>query len=575
MEINLSLNSFGIKNFRGIGEQGIYLTHIKKINLFIGKNNSGKSNILKFINQLSQAKGDFQNFPQTIENRHKRTDIPTSIFFNIPLTELNFPKDYVYATQHYQNMRIKYVDDLVSDRLYLEYFISKKQLTFSKEFDSMVAAATNNLSNHFNYSSRSNDARPETNSFFKRIVEGQLLSFFKDIIYIPDFRFIKEGVNIAETNSEINGSNIISQMFVMQNPTIGQEEKRKQFLQIRDTIRELLGLQNLEIEIPHTKDHIILEIEGNRLTLEYFGTGIHELVILCCALIIHNNHIVCLEEPEIHLHPELQKKFFEFLLTTKNRYFITTHSNSFLDYSNNDNVAIYHVINQSGKSQITYCNTNKHSYEILNDLGYQASDLLHANGIIWVEGPSDRTFIKKWINLKNATLKEGIHYSIMFYGGKILSHFSGDTEYVGEDLISLFKFNRNAFVIIDSDIAGSRSRINKTKQRINSEIGENHCWITKGKEIENYLNENTIKKWLKTKYGKDVKIVFKQDNILGNILEKKTINIKYSKAKAIYSKEIVEFIELDDLKILDLEKNINLLVRAIERWNKKEVLRNS
>lgn len=31
--------------------------------------------------------------------------------------------------------------------------------------------------------------------------------------------------------------------------------------------------------------------------------------------------------------------------------------------------------------------------DALDDLGVKASDLLQANGIIWVEGPSDRAYI--------------------------------------------------------------------------------------------------------------------------------------------------------------------------------------
>ena len=33
---------------------------------------------------------------------------------------------------------------------------------------------------------------------------------------------------------------------------------------------------------------------------------------------------------------------------------------------------------------------------MLNDLDVRASDLLQSNGIIWVEGPSDRIYIKRW-----------------------------------------------------------------------------------------------------------------------------------------------------------------------------------
>ncbi len=32
---------------------------------------------------------------------------------------------------------------------------------------------------------------------------------------------------------------------------------------------------------------------------------------------------------------------------------------------------------------------------ILSDIGFKASDILQANGVIWVEGPSDRIYINR------------------------------------------------------------------------------------------------------------------------------------------------------------------------------------
>ena len=63
---------------------------------------------------------------------------------------------------------------------------------------------------------------------------------------------------------------------------------------------------------------------------------------------------------------------------------------------------------------------------ICNDLGYKASDLLQTNSIIWVEGPSDRIYINFWLNEIDDSLVEGVHYSIMFYGGRLFSHLTAD-----------------------------------------------------------------------------------------------------------------------------------------------------
>ena len=119
-------------------------------------------------------------------------------------------------------------------------------------------------------------------------------------------------------------------------------------------------------------------------------------------------------------------------------------------------------------------------------MGYKASDLLQANGIIWVEGPSDRIYLNKWLGLVAPDLKEGIHYSVAFYGGKVLSHFSGEDDPVA-DLVQVLRINRNAMWMMDRDGDDETAKLNAHKGRIIEELGNDSCWVTKGREVENYL----------------------------------------------------------------------------------------
>src|SRR5262249_28237062 len=63
----------------------------------------------------------------------------------------------------------------------------------------------------------------------------------------------------------------------------------------------------------------------------------------------------------------------------------------------------------------------------------------------------------------------------------------GDT---GEDdLVKIFAVNRNAIVLIDSDKTYRACQINGTKKRIVAEVErlDGLAWVTKGREVENYL----------------------------------------------------------------------------------------
>ena len=239
------------------------------------------------------------------------------------------------------------------------------------------------------------------------------------------------------------------------------------------------------------------------MPISSLGTGIHQVIILAAAVTLLENTVVCIEEPEIYLHPELQKKFIEYITrNTNNQYFITTHSNAVFDCFD---VNIYHCRLDNGKTTCNLAAIATQKYSILNDLGCKASDILQSNCIIWVEGPSDRIYVNKWIAEKEPTLREGLHYSIMFYGGRLLSHLSADNDEVNE-FIKLICINRNMAIFIDSDKTYPNKPLNATKKRIKEEFSSvgGYCWITKGNEIENYISEEQLGQAIHRLYGAGV-----------------------------------------------------------------------
>jgi hypothetical protein len=131
----------------------------------------------------------------------------------------------------------------------------------------------------------------------------------------------------------------------------------------------------------------------------------------------------------------------------------------------------------------------------IRDLGARASDILQANGIVWVEGPSDRIYLNKWIELaSNGELREGRHYQCMFYGGSNLANVTArtpdDRDADIENLINLLPINPNVVVVCDSDKTSPRGKLKSRVERIRSEVDNldhGYIWITDGNEIESYV----------------------------------------------------------------------------------------
>ncbi|MFF2851601.1 hypothetical protein ACFVT5_35500 [Streptomyces sp. NPDC058001] len=129
-------------------------------------------------------------------------------------------------------------------------------------------------------------------------------------------------------------------------------------------------------------------------------------------------------------------------------------------------------------------------FDVSGQLHDRPSDLLQTNAVIWVEGPSDRIYLKHWIERTEKDLIEGIHYSIMFYGGGLLNHLTSTDEEV-TDFIKLRRLNRHLAIVIDSDRTQADMPINETKQRVRDEFdidpAQGFAWITDGYTIENYV----------------------------------------------------------------------------------------
>jgi len=248
--------------------------------------------------------------------------------------------------------------------------------------------------------------------------------------------------------------------------------------------------------------------------------------------------------------------------STDNQYFIATHSAHFLDMPG---VSIFHVHLENGQTVVEKIISDHQKSEICDDLGYRASDLLQTNCIIWVEGPSDRIYLNHWIRTKDSGLTEGIHYSIMFYGGRLLSHLAYDDKEVDE-FITLQRLNRHSAILIDSDKRKTTDEINQTKKRIMNEFtqGNGFVWITEGKEIENYIHKDILTQAMKSLYGDEIEILNSSRH--RNVIEYKDRNSKKKLADKIklahnVSRHPAEF------DVLNLGEKVDELIAFVKQSN--------
>ncbi len=328
---------------------------------------------------------------------------------------------------------------------------------------------------------------------------------------------------------------------------------------------------------------IYLEEEyKGRIALSLSGSGLKTVisVLACLILVPHlegkelNQYIFGFEELENNIHPALLRRLNDFIyrfsIDNEFTYFLTTHSNVLIDqFSRQNDAQIIHITQGNAEAICTTAKTYIENNGILDDLDVRASDLLQANGVVWVEGPSDRIYLNRWVELwSEGVLKEGTHYQVVFYGGRLLSHLSAETPNDVDSGISILNTNRNAVMLIDSDKRNQQASINDTKERIRNEfdtIGA-YCWITKGKEIENYIPASVVDEfWGLTDSTQVEKYKSFFDHIDGLVSGEGS---RYNSKKPLLAEKIAKIMTKQNLMgSLDLNDRMNEICTKIRNWN--------
>lgn len=570
------LHALSLKNYRGIGSQEQKIGPFKKCNFFIGVNNSGKSCVLNFISKhlenISQRESSLRLDP--LEIHLGATNGQVTVGLGLPSKKI-FEHGSSIITSMNANISGAVFEILNSLIKMLEqdgtiYLLQNANNLENASFEKFDEKKFSSIISEGNWMLLWTALTGQSRGSLPAWISGVIFELQKpykkklpSVFMVPAIRQIstKEG-----NFDDYSGKGLINKLANLQNPGPTERELNEKFLAINKFLQNVTGNTTAMIEIPHDRSEVLVHINNRVLPLSSLGTGIHEVVMIAAFCTLASSSIVCIEEPEIHLHPILQKKLIKYINEqTDNQYFIATHSASIIDYAG---AQVFHVSNFAEQTSIELAGHSSHKFRICQDLGYKSSDLLQSNAIIWVEGPSDRLYLRHWISTVDPLLREGIHYSIMFYGGRLLSHLSSSDDEISE-FINLRSLNRNVAIIIDSDKKATNAEINKTKQRVVEEFESNSeiAWVTAGKEIENYIDSDLLAQCIKATYPNMVPM--QRTNRYSNALRFNNSGdideLAKNPDKVKIAREVCK--HPANLQVMDLGQQIQRIVEMIQQAN--------
>ncbi len=318
------INNIEIKNYKSIRHQKI--DGCKRINVFVGPPNVGKSNILEALSLFSLPESSSSLFTDFV-----RIGKNTTIFFN---GEIETPAQVIINDYH--RVKVGYQKNILSAKF--------QTARFNEKFDFIE-------NNYFNASS-SIDKRKEN-----RLIEGGILEvdsstkdFRRNGHYFKNLRIYKGNQEDKLTDEDYIDVPILKYKFKENFDSISNYGSRLSVpfghnifdvISVKEQLREIIInlLKNYELDFlfdSESQEYKILKRLGNKIfTVPYLmlADTLQRLFFYQAAIYSNKNSVLLLEEPEANCYEPYIMEITNAIKNDKNdnQFFIVTHSQYVID----------------------------------------------------------------------------------------------------------------------------------------------------------------------------------------------------------------------------------------------------
>jgi len=439
-----------IRNFRSIENLDLDLSNL---NVFIGYNNSGKSNIMDALNIVMGEKWPTDPFVDSdFHNYNRRNPIVIEVRFDQPLECNPECKGFRLTDNGRDRPEYRAIDEFgnVCPRGYVsnEAKLERTLLYLGLDRQAGTQLRTSGwtiygkLLRHFE-STLDNQLRQD----FKRAIDDCYSQHLEPIL-----RDALESIQ-----------------------RYAKQQTGKELRFSFNTVDPINVLKNIR---PY-----LVEENERQMDIENVGSGVQSAVSIAIARayseIVRVPVTIALEEPELYLHPHASRHFYELLKELAGNYLqiiYTTHSRCFVDINDFKNIYLVNKSNdRTAVKNVSALSSNprRNDLEIISKTDESINEIFFAESVILVEGFNDKLACREAlkrdgvnINLKNI--------SIIDSGGKRNIKYLADL---------VHSFGIKCFALVDEDHGRNQQLVNE----IQAIIGPNNVKVQQPNNLEGML----------------------------------------------------------------------------------------
>ena len=555
----MKLSDFSVVNYRSITTARKIKTN--NMTVLVGKNNEGKSNILRALTLAMDIMKIYSKDPRSLQ-------IAVRPYLK---NHYSWEKDYPISLQEKNPNGWSSID--LNFELDEQDILAIRSMTGIRLSGCIpVRVSTNGAAAKIDIPKRGTAAFADADNK-KKIIE--YVCFKIDFNFIPAVRteydalrvvdsLIEKSLETLDTNPDyINAMNKIEelQQGILDGISNQIIEPLQEFL---PTVRNVqIHIQNERRRIAMRRNTEIIIDDGTPTPIQQKGDGIKSLTALAILNIparVDRVSVVAIEEPESHLHPESARQLYDTImsLSQTHQIVLTTHSPLFVNRTNlKENI----IVNDGKATPV------KKIKEIRDVLGIHISDnLTNAEHVLIVEGEDDKIALEKLLPSMSTKIKRAIQngtFIIDYIGG------AGNLPYK-------LSFYRNLqckyHVLLDNDDAGRHAGSEAERQGLLDVRNVTYaiCNGSPNAEIEYCYNKAVYENAILNEFGVNINVAeFRgnkkwSDRIAGCFLSQGKLwnDAMEKRVKLVVANEISE--EVDTVLNEHKRSSMDALVTSLE-----------